>query len=416
MRVLLVNTTEKGGGAAIATNRLKEALINNGIKAKMLVRKKESQSLSVVGIDSWKQNYSFLKERFNIWTANGFSREHLFDVDLGCNGSDITELREFQEADIIHLNWINQGLLSLRDIKKILNSGKPVVWTMHDMWQFTGICHYTGDCTEYKTGCRNCPMLTKPGNKDLSCKIFNRKARLLKDKKIHFVAVSQWLADKAKESKLLQFQPVSVIPNALSVNHFQLKDRENSRRQFSLPEKIIIVFGAVKMDETRKGLKYLIEALNYMVANGMFKREDLHLALFGGVKNPEILQEIPVSYTDVGFIKDDEALSALYAAANVTVIPSLYETFGQTVIEAQACGCTPVTFNNSGQTDIVQHLVNGYLAEYLNVEDLAKGIQWAIQSKLNPNDLRSNVIKNFSESVVANKYIELYNSLARTEA
>ncbi len=84
MRVLIVNTSEKTGGAAVAANRLMDALNNNGVKAKMLVRDKET--------------------------------------------------------DDIHLSWINQGMLSLKNIRKIIRSGKPVVWTMHDLWPAAGIC------------------------------------------------------------------------------------------------------------------------------------------------------------------------------------------------------------------------------------------------------------------------------------
>lgn len=416
MRVLLINTTELGGGAAIATTRLKEALIDNGIKAKMLVAHKESRSLSVVGITALKHKNNFLKERLGVWTTNGFSRKHLFDVDTAAYGSDITSLPEFKEADVIHLNWINQGFLSLKGIRKILESGKPVVWTLHDMWEFTGVCHYAADCENFKAHCHDCPLLRHPGAKDLSYKVFQRKQKMLENHKINFVAVSKWLADTARSSRLLRFQPISVIPNALNLNRFQLKDREEARKKLILPEKFIIVFGAVKIDDPRKGFSYLLEALRLLINNKTFRPEDFHLVLFGGIKDPSILEDIPVDYSHLGFVKDDETLALLYAAANVTVIPSRYETFGQTVMEAQACGCVPVTFNNSGQTDIVEHKINGYLAEYLNIEDLAEGIKWAIQTHVDTNLLRSNVIRQFSETAVAGKYIELYNSISKTEA
>ena len=93
----------------------------------------------------------FLWERFLIWLRLRFNREHLFEVDSACCGADITNMREFQEADIIHLHWINQGMLSLRGIRKILDSGKPVVWTMHDIWPATAICHLTLDCRQFET-------------------------------------------------------------------------------------------------------------------------------------------------------------------------------------------------------------------------------------------------------------------------
>ena len=135
MRVLIINTSERIGGAAVAAGRLMESLKNNGIKAKMLVRDKQTDQISVVGLKgSWLHVWKFMWERIVIWKANRFKKNDLFAVDIANTGTDITSLPEFQQADVIHLHWINQGMLSLNTIRKILTSGKPVVWTMHDMW------------------------------------------------------------------------------------------------------------------------------------------------------------------------------------------------------------------------------------------------------------------------------------------
>ena len=154
MRVLIVNTSERTGGAAVAARRLMEALNGHGVKAKMLVRDKETDSLTVVGLKGkWWQQWCFLWERLVIYMYQHCSRKHLFEIDIANAGTDITRLPEFKEADVIHLHWINQGMLSLSGIRKILRSGKPVVWTMHDIWPATAICHLTLDCMQFKTGC-----------------------------------------------------------------------------------------------------------------------------------------------------------------------------------------------------------------------------------------------------------------------
>ena len=178
MRVILINTSERIGGAAIAANRLMEALKGQGIKAKMLVRDKQTQSSTVVALrQNWRMVGQFVWERVVIWAANRFSRQNLFAVDIANTGNDITALPEFQQADIVHLHWVNQGMLSLKDIRKILDSGKPVVWTMHDMWPCTGICHYARRCDHYRTACHNCPYLAGGRqNKDLSATTFRRPA------------------------------------------------------------------------------------------------------------------------------------------------------------------------------------------------------------------------------------------------
>lgn len=177
MRILLINTTEKIGGPAVAASRLMEALKNNGIKAKLLVRDKQTEQITVVELPhNLRMVWKFVWERIVIWKANHFNRNHLFAVDIANAGTDITNLPEFQQADIIHLHWINQGMLSLKNIEKILASGKPVVWTMHDMWPCTGICHYSGGCTHYEEECHHCPFIHNGSRKkDLSHRIFLKK-------------------------------------------------------------------------------------------------------------------------------------------------------------------------------------------------------------------------------------------------
>ena len=178
MKVLLVNTSERIGGAAVACNRLMEALKSNGISAKMLVRDKQTDNLSVSTLDGkWRQVWNFLWERFCIWTANGMrNRKNLFFVDIANTGTDITKLPEFKEADIIHLHWLNQGMLSLDIIGRILKSGKPVVWTMHDMWPCTSICHHARTCDKYRFECHHCQYLAGGGSdNDISNKIFKKK-------------------------------------------------------------------------------------------------------------------------------------------------------------------------------------------------------------------------------------------------
>ena len=186
MRVLIVNTSERTGGAAIAANRLMDALRNNGIQAKMMVRDKQTENIAVIGLNKslWKI-WQFIWERVVIWMANHFKKHNLFEIDIANTGTNITSFPEFKEADVIHLHWINQGMLSLNDIRRIRESGKPIVWTMHDMWPFTGICHYAGECTKYMSQCNNCPLLYKGNKKDLSYQTFLRSEALMSDLPMH---------------------------------------------------------------------------------------------------------------------------------------------------------------------------------------------------------------------------------------
>lgn len=413
MKVLIVNTSERTGGAAVAANRLMEALINNGVKAKMLVRDKQSSSLCVSSAGSALCNkWNFAWERFVIWMNNRFSKDNLWKVSIANTGVDITKTQEFKEADVIHLHWINQGFISIKTIQKILASGKPVVWTMHDMWEATAICHHSYECERFSDECGSCQFLHSPSANDLSHRVFLRKQKILANaSNLHFVAVSEWLASRSRQSSLIGSFPISVIPNSISLSQFKMVDRIDARTTLDITQPYVISFGAARIDDSIKGFSYLIEALKMLIADGKFEASDMCLLLFGGLRQPEILNEIPIPYKYMGYIDDEDQQSLVYSASNVTVSSSLYETFGQTLIEAMACGSLPVSFTGSGQTDIIDHLSNGYLAERLSSDSLADGIAWGLKAEIPAIQLRRSVSRRYSESVIANKYVQLYNSI-----
>lgn len=387
----------------------------------MLVLHKESQSDLVIPVGkNWQKKCAFLCERLVIWMNNLFSRKNLFTVSIANTGFNVTQLPAFREADIIHLHWINQGMLSIRNIREIFESGKPVVWTMHDMWECTAICHHAHTCTRFKSECHDCPFLRFPGRNDLAHRVFKQKQKLFGNAgNLNIVTVSTWLSSQVRQSTLLKDKSVSVIPNTLSPTDFRMMDKESSRKELSLPDKHIILFGAARIDDPIKGIEYLLQAIRLLIEKKHFRQEELHLALFGRIKHPEkLFAAIPVSYTHFGRIGDTGKLSQLYSAADVTVSASFYETFGQTLIEAQACGCVPVSFGNSGQADIIRHKENGFLADYLSPDSLAEGIRWGMteaQTALSKEDMRNQVFEQYSGEVVAMQYLNLYQNLKRNK-
>lgn len=409
MRVLIVNTSETIGGAAIAASRLTDALNRHGVKAKMLVRDKQTGRVTTCAVPrSWRLRWAFVWERVRVWLANRLSKKNLFAVDLGVGGARITATDEFREADIIHLHWVNQGFLSLEEMGRILRSGKPVVWTLHDMWPVTGICHHAGECDHFQAHCHDCPQLQCPGQLDLSWQVFRHKAVLYSQSHIALVAVSQWMADRAKISALSQGQTVAVIPNTLPLEDFFQIDKLQARRELGLPiDMPVIAFGAARIDQPAKGLQRLLAAVQGM---------KVHLLLFGAVKDKKELSRLTCPFTYMGVVHGAAALSRLYSAADVVVNCSDYETFGQTLVEAMACGCTPVSFDRGGQVDIIHHLEDGYLARFDDVSDLAAGIRWALAAHLSAEELRHSVVTRFSEETVARQHIRLYEQLLNKRA
>ena len=418
MNILILNTSELTCGAAVAANRLAKALGKSGVEVSMLVRDRKTGDERVTALNDsfWASRWNFIRfvwERLIIFICNHFRRKPLFQVSIANTGTDLSDHPLVKAADVIHLHWINQGFLSLADIRKLALIGKPIVWTMHDMWPCTAICHYSFGCERFKKECGECPFLSSSDKKDLSYHVFNKK-RFLADSKIQLVAVSTWLRQQAQDSALTNRLPVEVIPNVIDTSLFVPSDKEEARKSLSLPlDKKIILMGAARINDPIKGFEYLVKALSILKERK--GEEDYFLVLFGGIKGDDsFLSEIPIPYVCMGSLSDPSMIAKLYAAADVTVVASLYETFGQTIIEGMACGCPAVSFDNSGQTDIINHLENGYLAKYKDTDDLATGIKWVIDNR-EPLRLDEACIRKvhdcYQESVVAGRYIDLYRSL-----
>lgn len=416
MRVLIVNTSERTGGAAVAANRLMDALNNNGVKAKMLVRDKVSDDITVVGLKgNLSKRFHFLWERWCVYCKLHFHREHLFEMDIANSGFDITKLPEFKEADVIHLAWINQGFLSLKSIRKILKSGKPVVWTMHDLWPAAGICHYSRGCMAFKGMCRNCRLLPGGGSSnDLSTKLFRRKQKLYKGSGIHFVTCSKWLGEQARQSALLTGLHLETIPNPIDVKLYQPKDKKEARLRSTLPEdKRIILFVSQRVTDKRKGMAYFVEALNKLVATHPEVKANTVVAILGG-HSDELVPQLPLPAYSLGFVTNEREIIDIYNSADVFVLPSLEDNLPNTIMEAMACGVPSVGFKVGGIPEMIDHLKNGYVAKYQDSDDLANGIHW-ILDEADKEELKKQcvqkVMSNYSQRTVAMKYIEVYNQV-----
>ena len=406
MRVLIVNTSERTGGAAVAASRLMKALNNNGVKAKMLVRDKESDSLTVVGLPkSPMLHWHFLWERLVIFCRLHFSRKHLFEIDIANTGSDITKLREFPEADVIHLHWINQGMLSLNGICKILRSGKPVVWTMHDIWPATGICHLTLGCHYFVNRCANCKYLPGGGgSNDLASRIWQKKQQMQVDENIYYVACSRWLESEAKTSALLKGQKITSIPNPIDTHIYKKGSKEEARQRLGLPlDKKLILFASQRVTNENKGMSYLVEACKSL--GGQYE-----VMILGGHAE-EVVEQLPMKAYPLGYVNEEQRIVDVYNAADVFVLPSLSENLPNTIMEAMACGVPCVAFKVGGIPEEIDHLKNGYVAAYRDAEDLAKGIAWVLEEadyeSLSQQAVHK-VMQCYSQQSVAVRYLEVY--------
>ena len=412
MRVLIVNTSERTGGAAVAANRLMEALNNNGVKATMLVRDKETEQLTVSAVPrSGHVNWHFLWERFVIWLHLHFRRQHLFEIDIANSGYDITSLREFREADVIHLHWVNQGMLSLKGIRRILDSGKPVVWTMHDIWPATSVCHYARGCERFHTACACCPLLPEKSWADLAARVWRQKLAMLDGRRIHYVACSRWLADEARQSALLAGQKIAAIPNAIDTRLFSPQDKQCARQQWELPAgKRVILFVSQRVTDERKGMSYFVKAVSLLAARYPAMREDTVIAILGG-HSEEVVSQLALPAYSLGYVSDPHRIVEVYNTADVFVLPSLEDNLPNTLMEAMACGVPCVGFRVGGIPEMIDHRQNGYVARFCDADDLAAGIRYVLD-EADGHDLAyaclQKVLHTYSQQSVAKRYIEIY--------
>lgn len=410
MRILIVNTFERKGGAAVAANRLMRALQKQGCEARMLVRDRQTDDGDVMSVKaSWIEDklvfFRFAWERWVIFLNNVFNKENLFQVSIANTGSDISSHPWAQQADVIHLHWFNQGLLSLQNIQQLKCLGKPIVWTMHDMWAFSGICHYAGTCEKYLVKCYKCP-LQKKKIADLAKQTFEKKQKVVQHG-IQYVGCSQWIASCAKQSALLRNSSITNIPNPIDTDLFCPKDKHRLRAEWKLPaDKKLLLFAAAKVSDSRKGITYFVEACK------LLQGQNVEVVFLGGSIDPGLLEALPLPSHVLGYLHTPADISAAYSACDVFVTPSLEDNLPNTIMEAMSCGTPCVGFHVGGIPEMIDHKQNGYVAEYKNAADLANGIVFCLE---NYGELskasREKVKASYGEEVVAQRYMEIYNKL-----
>ncbi len=411
MKIALINRSDSTGGAAVVTYRLMQALRAEGADARMLVLEKLTDDPHVISYaNPIADKYNFIAERWNIFLHNGFSRANLFKADIANHGRNLARHKWVKEADVLMLNWINQGALSLHAIERLCSMGKPVIWTMHDMWPFTGVCHHALSCGEYKHVCRGCQFMG--GMKaDLSTTVQAQKSKLYaRHPDLQFVAVSNWLAQRGRESRLLHNMPLTVIPNAIDADAFSCGRQQNGDLGIAADKKVIVM-GAARLDDTIKGFDLLIDATQHLHSTRPELAERLHLVLFGNIRDNSLLDKLGLTHTHIGSVKGTKALANIYTQADVVLSTSRFETLPGTLVEGMACGCIPVAFDSGGQSDIIDHLTTGYLAPEVEPEAIADGIAWAANATIDRQMLHDTVAHKFAAPIVARRYLQLCNNL-----
>jgi len=409
MKILIVNTSDLEGGAARASYRLHKSLLAIHVDSKMLVQNKSSDDFTVIAETS-KLRKGFNKLRPTIDSLPiGFFKERtktLFSPSWFGFSNIVDQINEMN-PDIVHLHWICGGMMTIEDIARIK---APIVWSLHDMWAFTGGCHYDEECQGYEKECGNCKVLGSDKENDLSKKIFKRKQKAFTQKKdITIVGISNWLNECSKNSTLLKDKNHINLPNPLDTNIFKPFDKEKARELWGLPkDKKLVLFGAMgATSDPRKGFYELMESLEKI------EDSNVELVIFGS-ERCEDTKDLGFNVYYLGQLYDDVSLVTLYNSVDVMIVPSLQENLSNAIMESLACGVPVVGFDIGGNADMIDHERNGYLAKPFSTIDLAFGIEWVLNNynyKILCQNARNKVLNNFDSVVLAEKYIELYKSI-----
>ena len=408
MKILIVNTFDIQGGAARAAYRLHRALLSQNIDSQMLVQSKGSDDYSVIGSATKIEKFIgiirptldhlpllFYKKR----TQTYFSPSWLPFSNI------VDKINEIN-PDIVHLHWITGGMIKIEDLEKIK---VPIVWSLHDNWAFTGGCHVKWECEKYKENCGTCPRLGSDKENDLSRKVFKRKQKTFaKLNNLTIIGLSNWISECSKESTLLKDKKHIILPNPIDTQIFKSFDKDKSRELWNLPKnKKLILFGAIAPSDPNKGFKELSEALQKINDN------NVELVVFGS-SEPKKPQNFGFKTYYLGHLHDDISLVTLYSAVDVLVVPSLQENLSNSIMESLSCSTPVVGFDIGGNSDMIEHQTNGYLAKPFDTLSLANGIEWILNA---PNydelcqNAREKVMNEFDSVVVGKKYIKLYQEV-----
>lgn len=410
VKILFLSTFEHSGGAARSAHRLYQQLNQLGVECRMLVQYKQSDDPKIFAPEGWlEKKFAALRPYLDGLPLLSYRTRLSPPWSLAWLPKNIDAEVAAYSPDVIHLHGTGHGFLPISTIRRL---SRPLVWTLHDSWAFTGGCHLPGDCIRYLRDCGRCPQLNMRHENDLSRWVWRRKSHCWPQLNVSFVAPSRWIADCAYASSLLASLPIEVIPNGIDTSRFTLGNRACARAALGLPHKgMIMLYGASSFTRDKnKGFVHLQSALSSIGAS--LTKKNLTLVLFGDhhYRDAE-LAGIPVR--SFGSVLSDDLIITLYRAADLFVLPSLQENLPNTVMEAMACGTPCVAFDIGGVGDLITHGENGYLVDAADVRALTEGVMWTLADDgrrvMLGHQARKTIEAGFSLTEVADRHLALYD-------
>ena len=414
MRVLHLATHDNYGGAARAAYRQHQALLSEGIDSRMLVRHKHSNDPRVqvyLGEHGLYHRLDRTIRRHQIERLEKKARSFGVGSMTDPRADLLREcISEIEEADIINIHK-TEHFVDLTSLLQDIPPEKPIVLTIHDISPVTGGCDYPGECGRFQEGCGKCPILKSDSLHDFSHQIFNLRkvAYDAREKsRFAFAADSHWTGEMARNSALTRDFRIEVIHYGIDQSVYSPLGREEARKALGIAlEEQVLCFAAHNLSLPHKGGKCLSEALAAIPEGRTMRLLTMGSGHFAA----------PDRFHNMAFgkIESDQLQALIYRAADVFVIPSLEEAFGQTALEAISCGTVVAGFQVRGIVDIVKNGLNGELVPRGDSLSLSR----AIVTLLDSDALRNSWIaisdkwtsEKFSYKKNARAYLDLYSSL-----
>ncbi|MGN1277354.1 MAG: glycosyltransferase [Floccifex sp.] len=412
MKVLHISWSDSSGGAAIAAKRLHLAMISCGIDSKMLLLNPadgdEKKRKSIV------RNYSDFVWKCYIKSALP-DKQYRENGDRGLYsyfsiGNNIIAEPDIHDADIIYLHWVCGGFINFKELNRIIQLNKPVIWYMHDMFPITGGCHHSFDCEGYRDGCVDCPFFEK--HKRMTAHHhFSKKKKIKEHKNMYWVSPSEWLYECAKASLAIDENRLFLVPNVIDDGFIGI-DKKISRAVLNLPlDKKIILYGADHVvTNPYKGFDYFCGVMDKLKND--FRQEEILVLMFGCGENDVICERINYNIRFVGMVYDELVMKFLYSAADVFVSTSIAENYPLTVIESLSCDTPVVAFDVGGIKDMINYTRNGFLVNRFDVEQMARDIFEILHGKL---DLvvKKDIKDICGERVIVKKHVDIWGNISR---
>lgn len=419
MKITLLSTFERLGGASIAASRLQEGLRLAGHDSWMLVKSKTGASPYVRQLDLSNRKIQRREQAFRL------IEQYLYDSNrtelsntrfsLPYPGYDLSRAGLIRSAEVVNLHWVAL-FQSVESVAALLVAGRPVVWTLHDQHPFTGGCHYTAGCAGYRQDCLDCPQLRYHFTQ-LPAKILEAKKRAWQQN-LTIVTPSRWLAGCARHSSLFGKFRVEVIPNSIDHEIYRPVEKIPAKTKLGLnPDCLHLLFNSYTGQEKRKGFLHLRAALQYCLRQERFRaladRGGVAILVLGPVETGS--EGARIDFRPLGMVEGDGELASIYAAADLVVLPSEEENLPNVMLESMACGTPVVSFAAGGMPDVIEDGKNGLLAPVLNADRLGEAI---LRLVFEP-DLRAGMGLRARQTMVADykladqsrRYLELFKEL-----